>query len=34
MALSLGPSPSGDDRMLMIAISEPKERLAGPRRTH
>ena len=33
MALSLGPSPSGDDRLLMIAISEPKERLAGPRRT-
>ena len=26
MTLSLGPSPSGDDRLLMIAISEPKDR--------
>jgi hypothetical protein len=25
MTLSLGPSPSGDSRLLMIAISEPKE---------
>jgi hypothetical protein len=31
MTLSLGPSPSGDDRLLMIAISEPKNRPAGAR---